>query len=188
MDRRGGPARGLEGDFRPGHFRGVATVCQKLFAIVRPNVACFGQKDAQQVAVVTQLVRDLNLDLTIEVVPDGPRHRRARVVVAQRALSPDERTRALAIPRALAAGQAAHREGRDPVAAARAVLTGPETDYVDVADFNGRPTLAVAARVGRTRLIDNVVPSSRAQARQSGSSVRLKGVFGNEQTAGVHRR
>src|SRR5438445_7532792 len=64
-----GAARGLEGDFRPGHFRGVATICLKLFAIVRPHLAFFGQKDAQQVAAIRQLVRDLDLDLEIRVVP-----------------------------------------------------------------------------------------------------------------------
>ena len=153
----GGPARGLESDLRPGHFRGVATVCLKLFAIVRPDVACFGQKDAQQVAVVTQLVRDLNLDLQIQIVPTV-RDRDGLALSSRNVrLSPDERTRALAIPQALAAGLAAYREGRDPVAAARALLTGLEPDYVAVADLNGRPTLTMAARVGRTRLIDNVV-------------------------------
>ena len=64
-----GSALGLEGDFRPGHFRGVATVCLKLFTISRPDLAFFGQKDAQQVAVVRQLVRDLNLELEIRIVP-----------------------------------------------------------------------------------------------------------------------
>ena len=72
-----GPALGLEGAFRPGHFRGVATVCLKLFLIVRPQLAFFGQKDAQQVAVVKRMVRDLDLDVRIRVVPtvrdeDGP--------------------------------------------------------------------------------------------------------------------
>jgi pantoate--beta-alanine ligase len=152
-----GPARGLEGDFRPGHFRGVATVCLKLFTIVRPDVACFGQKDAQQAAVVTQLVRDLNLDLRIQMVPTVRDSDGLALSSRNVRLSPDERTRALAIPRALAAGLAASGEGRDPIAAARAVLTDLEPDYVAVADLNGRPTLAVAARVGRTRLIDNVI-------------------------------
>jgi pantoate--beta-alanine ligase len=151
-----GPARGLEGDFRPGHFRGVATVCLKLFTIVQPHVAYFGQKDAQQVAVIKQLVRDLNVDLEIRVIstvrePDG-------LALSSRnvRLSPSERARALAIVRALKAGAAAHRAGADPVAAARAALTDLEPDYVAVAEFDGQPTLAIAARVGKTRLIDNV--------------------------------
>ena len=152
-----GPARGLEGDFRPNHFRGVATICLKLFAIVHPDVACFGQKDAQQVAVVTRLVRDLNLDLEIQSVPTVRDADGLALSSRNVRLSPGERARALAIPRALAAGLDAYRDRRDPVAAARAVLTGVEPDYVAVADFNGHPTLAIAARVGGTRLIDNVV-------------------------------
>jgi pantoate--beta-alanine ligase len=152
----GGTALGLEGDFRPGHFRGVATVCLKLFNSVSPHLAFFGQKDAQQVAVVRQMVRDLNLDVEICVVPivrdvDGLAlsSRNAR-------LSVGERQRALAIPRALDAGLAAFRANEDPVRAARQVLDGLDVDYVAVADFDGQPTLAVAARVGSTRLIDNV--------------------------------
>ena len=149
------PALGLEGEHRPGHFRGVATVCLKLFTAVMPGVAYFGQKDAQQVAVVKQLVRDLNVAVEIRVIPivrdaDGLAlsSRNAR-------LSAEERSRALAIPRALDAGLAAYRDRRDPVAAARAVLSGLDVDYVAVAEFDGQPTLAIAARVGRTRLIDN---------------------------------
>jgi pantoate--beta-alanine ligase len=143
-----GVAEGLEGTNRPGHFRGVATVCLKLFNIVRPQRAWFGQKDAQQVAVIRQMVRDLNLDIEIRVVdtvrdPDGLAlsSRNAR-------LSQAERAQALAIPRALAKRDAAD---------ARAVLAeaGIEPDYVEVADLDG-PTLAVAATVGTTRLIDNV--------------------------------
>jgi pantoate--beta-alanine ligase len=151
-----GPALGLESDFRPGHFRGVATVCLKLFTIVQPHVAFFGQKDAQQAAVVKRMVRDLNLPLEIEVIPtirdaDG-------LALSSRNvhLSADDRRRALAIPRALAAGAAAHRAGRDPVAAARSELGGISPDYVAVADLDGQETLAIAARVGSTRLIDNV--------------------------------
>lgn len=151
-----GAAKGLEGEFRPGHFRGVATVCLNLFTIVRPKLAFFGQKDAQQVAVIKQLVRDLHLNLDIRVVPtvrdvDG-------LALSSRnvRLSLEQRRRALAIPRALQAGAAAYREGRDAVAAARAVLEGIQTDYVALANFGGHPTLAVAARIGSTRLIDNV--------------------------------
>ena len=151
-----GPALGLEGEFRPGHFRGVATVCVKLFNCVAPRVAFFGQKDAQQVAVIKQVVRDLNLDLEIRVVPivrdaDG-------VALSSRnaRLSAAERVRARAIPRALEAGLAAYRRGADPVSAARATLDGLDVDYVAISKFDGQPTLAIAARAGATRLIDNV--------------------------------
>jgi pantoate--beta-alanine ligase len=159
-----GAAVGLEGEHRPGHFRGVATVCLKLFAVVLPDVAFFGQKDAQQVAVIKQLVRDLNVAVEIRVVPivrdvDG-------LALSSRnsRLSAEERARALAIPRALDAGLTAYRNHRDPVAAARAVLTGLDVDYVAVADFAGQPTLAIAARVGRTRLIDNAVLVQEVQS------------------------
>jgi pantoate--beta-alanine ligase len=149
-------AQGLEADFRPGHFRGVATVCAKLFAIVAPQVAFFGQKDAQQVAVVTQMTRDLNLPVTIRVVPTVRDADGLALSSRNVNLSSEDRQRALAIPRALTAGLAAARSGQDPVAAARAVLVGLEPDYVAVADFDGHPTLAIAATVGRVRLIDNV--------------------------------
>jgi pantoate--beta-alanine ligase len=137
----------LEGEFRPGHFRGVATICLKLFNIVRPRVAYFGQKDAQQVAVVRRMVRDLDLEVDIRVVPtvrdeDGLAFSSRNV-----RLSPRERAAALALPRALATGD---------VAQARELLAGLDVDYVDVADFEPR-VLAAAVRVGDIRLIDNVV-------------------------------
>jgi pantoate--beta-alanine ligase len=152
-----GAALGLEGDSRPGHFRGVATVCLKLFDIVQPRVAFFGQKDAQQVAVIQQIVRDLNVPLEIRVVPTVRDYDGVALSSRNMRLSPDERVCARALPRALEAGLAAHRAGRDPIAAARAELKPVEIDYVAVADFNGRRTLVLAARSGRTRLIDNVV-------------------------------
>jgi pantoate--beta-alanine ligase len=144
-----GAALGLEGEYRPGHFRGVATACLKLFTIVRPDVAYFGRKDAQQVAVVKQLVRDLDLDLEIHVVPTVRDDDGLALSSRNTRLSPDDRRRALAIPRALATG--------DPDEA-RAVLSraGIDPDYVSVADLDG-PTLAVAAHVGDTRLIDNAL-------------------------------
>jgi len=144
-----GASAGLEGAFRPGHFRGVATVCLKLFSIVRPQRAYFGRKDAQQVAVVKQLVRDLALPLEIRVV-DTVRDADGLAISSRNVrLSPAERAQALAIPRAL--------ETRD-AARARVVLAaaGLDPDYVEVADLDG-PTLAVAVRVGSTRLIDNVL-------------------------------
>ena len=136
----GGAAEGLEGAHRPGHFRGVATVCVKLFNLVRPHEAWFGRKDAQQVAVVKQVVRDLNLDVTIRVV-DTVRDGDGLALSSRNAhLSAEERLRATAIPRALATG--------DPDSA-RSVLraAGIEPDYVEIADLDG-PTLAIAARVG----------------------------------------
>lgn len=138
----------LEAAFRPGHFRGVATVCLKLFLAVRPDRAYFGRKDAQQVAVVRRLVRDLALGIEIRSVPTVRDADGLALSSRNARLSSAERARALAIPRALAT--------RDPERA-RAVLAeaGLAPDYVEVADLDG-PTLAIAARVGGVRLIDNV--------------------------------
>ncbi len=154
----GALATTLEGAARPGHFRGVATVCTKLFAIVAPSVAWFGQKDAQQVAVVRRVVADLDLPLRIEVVPTVRDADGLALSSRNAFLSPLERSTALALPRALDAGLAAHRSGGDPVGAARAILDverGLQVEYVAVADLDG-PTLVAAMRVGATRLIDNV--------------------------------
>jgi len=138
----------LEGEHRPGHFRGVATVCLKLFTIVRPDVAYFGQKDAQQVEVLRRLIADLHLELELAVVPivrdpDGLAlsSRNAR-------LSAEERARALALPRALAT--------HDPETA-RTILedAGLEVEYVVLAPF-APPVLAAAVRAGETLLIDNI--------------------------------
>jgi pantoate--beta-alanine ligase len=151
-----GAAAGYESDHRPGHFDGVATVCLKLFNIVRPSAVYLGQKDAQQVAVLRQLVRDLNLDIEIRVsatVRDADglafSSRNARLTAEQRA-------EARAIPKALASAVRAHRRRSDPVAAARQALGGLAIDYVDLAPFDPEPTLVIAVRIGPTRLIDNV--------------------------------
>ena len=138
----------LEGEHRPGHFRGVATVCLKLFTIVRPQLAFFGQKDAQQVEVLRRMVADLHLELELVVVPTVREADGLALSSRNGRLSPGERERALALPRALAT--------RDP-ATARSILeaAGLGVDYVEVAPFTP-PTLAAAVRVGSTRLIDNV--------------------------------
>ena len=133
----------LEGDRRPGHFRGVATVCLKLFNLVRPTRAYFGQKDAQQVAVVRRMVQDLAVPVEIRVVPTVRDENGLALSSRNAYLSPDDRKRALSLPRALAA--------RDP-----SLLDGLEVDYFEEADFEPR-VLAAAVRVGGTRLIDNVV-------------------------------
>jgi pantoate--beta-alanine ligase len=133
----------LEGEHRPGHFRGVATVCLKLFNLVRPRRAYFGQKDAQQVAVVRRLVCDLAVPVEIRVVPTVRDADGLALSSRNAYLSPEERERALGLPHALAA--------RD-----RSLLDGLEIDYFEEADFEPR-VLAAAVRVGSTRLIDNVV-------------------------------
>jgi len=148
----GGAAVGLEGEQRPGHFRAVATVCVKLFNVVRPERAYFGRKDAQQVAVLKQVVRDLNLPLEIRVVPTVRDADGLALSSRNARLSAAERDRALAIPRALAT--------RDPSRVrAELAAAGIEAEYVAVAELDGR-TLAVAARVGETRLIDNILLDS----------------------------
>ncbi|MCK2213956.1 pantoate--beta-alanine ligase [Actinomadura sp. ATCC 31491] len=160
----------VEGASRPGHFDGVLTVVLKLFNLVQPRVAVFGQKDAQQLALIRRMVADL--DVPVEIVgaptvrePDG-----LALSSRNRYLSAEDRQVALALSRALRAGEAATTPGAVR-AAAREVLAaaGPalDVDYlalVDPATFaevgeehTGEAVLAVAARVGATRLIDNVI-------------------------------
>jgi pantoate--beta-alanine ligase len=147
----------LEGEFRPDHFRGVATVCLKLFNIVRPARAYFGQKDAQQAAVVKQLVRDLNLELEIRVVPTVRDEDGLALSSRNAYLSSEEHEAALALPRGLWAGRDAFVTGSDPAKEAQRFLNRLDVDYVEVADLDGQKVLAAAVRVGKTRLIDNVV-------------------------------
>ena len=140
--------RRLEGEFRPGHFRGVATVCLKLFNIVRPSRAYFGQKDAQQAAVVKQLVGDLNLDLEIRVLPTVRDEDGLALSIAQRVpLSRGARGGARS-----SACTRNEGSGHGPRAA-----PGLEVDYLEVAELDGQRVLAAAVHVGDTRLIDNVV-------------------------------
>jgi len=148
---------GAEGRSRPGHFRGVATVCLKLFNIVQPQVAYFGQKDAQQAAVLRTMIRDLDLALDLRLVPTVRDPDGLALSSRNAYLSEDERRRALALPRALEAGRSAHVLGSDPVAAARGALNGLEPDYVELFVLDGVTLLAAAARVGSTRLIDNII-------------------------------
>jgi len=164
--RVGGIADALEGTARPGHFEGVATVVTKLFAAVDPDRAYFGQKDAQQVAVVQRLVRDLDLGVEVRIVPtvrepDGLAFSSRNVY-----LSADERRAATSLSATLREAAEAYASGeRDPLKlrarmAARLALeplVGLEyAELVDPATFEKPGTLAViAARVGKTRLIDN---------------------------------
>ena len=144
---------GAEGASRPGHFRGVATVCVKLFNIVRPRRAYFGQKDAQQAAVLRRVVRDLNAGVEIRVLPTVRDDDGLALSSRNVRLSSAERDRALGLPRALARAVGAE----DPVAAAHASLNGLQADYVEVVDLGDVKVLAAAVRVGSTRLIDNVI-------------------------------
>ena len=156
----------------PEHFRGVTTVVAKLFNAVGPDVAYFGQKDAQQAAVIRRMTRDLDFPVRIEVRPTV--HEEDGLAMSSRNVYLDdaERERATALSRALAAAEDAAADGdrtADAIDAARAVLAeaGIEPEYLEARDaerlepietFNGRPVLlAVAARVGRARLIDNVI-------------------------------
>jgi pantoate--beta-alanine ligase len=135
---------GAEGAARPGHFRGVATVCLKLMNIVRPERAYFGQKDAQQVAVLRRLVRDLNVPVEIRVVPTVRDDDGLALSSRNVRLSAAERAQALALPRAL----------HD---AATSGDTPDGFEYVEIVDLGNAKVLAAALRVGSTRLIDNVL-------------------------------
>ncbi len=164
----------LEGASRPTHFRGVLTVVAKLFGLVQPDLAFFGEKDYQQLVLIGRMVADLCLPVEVFGVDTVREHDGLAMSSRNRYLSAAERRAALALPRALAAGRDAGRQGHDRVlAAARAVLDraeGVDVDYVALtapdlgpAPASGRARLLVAARVGGTRLVDNVaVPLGEA--------------------------
>jgi pantoate--beta-alanine ligase len=144
---------GGEASARPGHFRGVATVCLKLFNLVRPSVAYFGQKDAQQVGVLRRMVRDLHVDVHIRALPTVRDADGLALSSRNTFLSDEQRRHALALPQALEAA----RTAADPVAATRAALNGLQPEYVELLRVGDATLLTAAARVGSTRLIDNVV-------------------------------
>jgi pantoate--beta-alanine ligase len=173
----------LEGEFRPGFFHGVLTVVLKLFSLCRPDIAVFGQKDAQQLVLVRRMSADFGLGVEIEAVPTVRAADGLALSSRNKYLSATDRETAPVLHRALAAGAAAAPAGPGAVlAAARAVLdtplpgdtvpagAPPRVDYLALvdgqsyapvpdndSDFRGAAVLAVAARVGTTRLIDNVV-------------------------------
>ncbi len=170
----------LEGAHRPGHFDGVATVVAKLLSMAQPDVAYFGRKDAQQAAMVRRLVRDLDLPVEIDVrpivrEPDG-------LALSSRnvRLDAEERERALSLSRALRAVEEAAAGGAsldEALAAGREQLAGVELEYlaaVDpetfaaVNDLQGESLVAVAARVGAVRLIDNTTVRVQAPAHDLG--------------------
>lgn len=168
----GGPSAGLCGDRRPGHFRGVATVVAKLLHLVAPDVAVFGQKDYQQLAVIRRMVRDLDFDVEIVGCPIVREPDGLAMSSRNAYLSAADRPRALALSRGLEAAAIAHGGGERSAKALEAIARAPleaaglRVDYVEARDATslepvGRcedpVVIAVAAFVGSTRLIDNRV-------------------------------
>src|SRR5438093_3653786 len=161
----------LEGAVRPGHFTGVLTVVAKLFHIVEPDVAVFGRKDFQQAMLVKRLVQDLDFALTIDVAPTVRELDGLALSSRNTYLSPDERRSALALSRALRTLEQAWRGGQAEAAALQKkgmetlAAPGVQPEYVALVDEAMQPVervtaktiVAVAARIGATRLIDNVV-------------------------------
>jgi pantoate--beta-alanine ligase len=170
----------LEGAVRPGHFVGVLTVVLKLFAIVQPQVAVFGRKDAQQAALVRFMVRDLNLPVELVVSPTVRDHDGLALSSRNVYLDAEMRRQSLALPRALGAGVAAFRGGERragqviaaawKVLAAEPALTAEYINVVDAETFlpshaaGAGSFLAAAVRVGSRRLIDNVVLGAGLEA------------------------
>lgn len=166
------PAERLEGEFRPGHFRGVATVVTQLLNLVRPNVAVFGQKDAQQLAVIRRLVRDLHLPVEIASHPTVREPDGLAMSSRNAYLSADERTAAAAIYRALSSARQRIEQGERSAEAIRRelreVLEGElliDIEYAEVVEadnfepirrLRGSIVMPVAAHIGTTRLIDNL--------------------------------
>ena len=159
--------RGLEGTVRPGHFRGVATVVAKLFGLVRPDLALFGEKDYEQLALIRQMVSDLCMAVEIIGVPTVREPDGLAMSSRNLNLTPADRVSARCLSRALRAGAEAGARGGDAVlAAAEAVLAAEPSARVDYlalrapdlteAPAVGPARLLVAARLGATRLIDNV--------------------------------
>ncbi|MDM8529136.1 pantoate--beta-alanine ligase [Anaerolineales bacterium HSG24] len=163
----------LEGAARPGHFRGVTTVVAKLFNVFQPNRAYFGQKDAQQVAVIKQMVRDLNFNLDIVVCPIARDHDGLALSSRNSNLSPIAREQATCLYRALNAAQSAFAQGERQAESLRFIMIDliastplARLDYVSVADpislveleeITDHALLSMAVFVDNTRLIDNVI-------------------------------
>lgn len=186
-----GPARGLCGASRPGHFRGVATVVVKLLNLVGPDIVVFGEKDIQQLAVVRRVLMDLNFPVRVVAVPTVREQDGLAMSSRNDYLDPRQRSAAPALRRSLlaAARAAAEGEGR-PRALAEIVRRGLQdadarVDYVEVVDrdlmrpvseVSGRAVLAAAAFFGDTRLIDNILlrPPRRGRTGGRGSTIGNK--------------
>jgi len=163
----------LCGASRPGHFRGVTTVVSKLFNIVQPDVALFGQKDYQQLAVIRQMVGDLNMPVAVIGMPIVREADGLAMSSRNAYLSPEERQKALCLSRALGAARSAYRSGERNIAALRQLVVetieAEKMPVIDYADFRHgttlqkveiaghRTLLALAVKIGTTRLIDNCI-------------------------------
>lgn len=171
----------LEGAARPGHFEGVATVVTKLFNIVRPHAAWFGQKDAQQLAVIRRVVADLSIAVDIHAAPTVRDPDGVALSSRNAYLDSEGRSRATALYSALRGGARALEMERDVAAAEKTMqdtmtAEGVEVDYAAVVDpdtfqpfaWAGAALLAVAGRVGSTRLIDNVLVLPRSSGPVEG--------------------
>jgi len=171
-----GLTRPLEGAARPGHFRGVTTVVAKLFNAVQPQAAYFGQKDAQQAAVVRKMTRDLNFPVEIVVCPTVREADGLAMSSRNSYLSPEERKSAVVLFRALTAAREAFERGERDAESLRKVMSETlasepraRTQYVSCADYDtleelatvtGKALLSMAVFIGKTRLIDNFVVGS----------------------------
>lgn len=171
-----GLTKPLEGAARPGHFRGVTTVVAKLFNVVQPQAAYFGQKDAQQAAVVRKMTRDLNFPVEIVVCPTVREADGLAMSSRNSYLSPEERKSAVVLFRALTAAREAFERGERDAESLRKVMSATlasepraRTQYVSCADYDtleelgtvtGKALLSMAVFIGKTRLIDNFVVGS----------------------------
>jgi pantoate--beta-alanine ligase len=176
-------AQRWEGEARPHHFAGVATVVTKLFGIVRPHLALFGQKDYQQAALIKRLVADLNLGVTIDVRPTIREEDGLAMSSRNRYLSPDDRRAATILYRALQAGRQAIEEGTGAASTVERIMRKTAAqeptaliEYLALCDpasleplkqVEGRALLLGAIRIGKVRLIDNVVVTTSSRTRRA---------------------
>jgi len=173
-------SRPLEGAMRPGHFRGVTTIVCKLFNAVQPQKAYFGQKDAQQARVIQQMVRDLNFDIEIVICPIVREADGLAMSSRNTYLNPEERRAATVLSHALQQAQEAFAKGERNAEKIRAIVEQtihaqplarlqyvscalPETLEEIHGEIQGTALLSLAAFVGRTRLIDNLILDARAK-------------------------
>lgn len=164
-------SKGLCGDSRPGHFSGVVTIVAKLFNIVSPDIALFGEKDFQQLAIIKQMVQDLNYQIEILGMPIVREEDGLAMSSRNAHLKPEERSKAISIYQSLKKGESVYNKGEKDVesiiaCAKKSVDENINIDYMEIRDMKtllplerveGKALFAVAATVGKTRLIDNMI-------------------------------